>query len=67
MQKVEGLQDSLNAIRSDHVVAMGSVDAVRLANENTRADMTLLREQVSVMWKQIKRLESRVRDITGDP
>jgi hypothetical protein len=46
---------------------MGSVEAVRKANDNTRAHMTQMQEQMSVMWKQIKRLESRVRDITGDP
>jgi uncharacterized coiled-coil DUF342 family protein len=67
MEKVEGVQNSLTAIRDDIAVNIGSVDAARKANDNTRSDVTQMREQMSVMWRQIKQLESRVRDITGDP
>ena len=43
---------------------MGGVDAVRWANDNTRVDMKQIHEQVSVMWKQIKVLEAKVRGLT---
>ena len=67
MEKVEGLQDSLMDIRSDIVVNYGASNAALKANDNTREQLTLLREQVNAMYQQIKRLESRVRDITGNP
>jgi hypothetical protein len=46
---------------------MGGVDAARLAKDSTREDMKQMREQVSVMWKQIKALEAKARAITGEP
>jgi chromosome segregation ATPase len=67
MEKVAELQSSVTAIRDDIAVNMGGVDAARQANDNTRADVTQMREQMSVMWKQIKTLEARVRGITGEP
>jgi hypothetical protein len=67
MGRVAELQASVTAIRDDIAVNMGGVDAVRQANDNTRADVIQMREQMSVMWKQIKTLEARVRGITGDP
>jgi hypothetical protein len=67
MGRVAELQASVTAIRDDITVNMGRVDAVRQANDNTRADLVQMREQMSVMWKQIKTLEARVRGITGDP
>jgi hypothetical protein len=33
----------------------------------TRTDTRLLSEQVATMERQIRRLEARVREITGDP
>jgi chromosome segregation ATPase len=67
MGRMAELQASVTAIRDDIAVNMGGVDAVRQANDNTRADLVQMREQMSVMWKQIKTLEARVRGITGDP
>lgn len=63
----ERILNQITLIRDDIAVNMGGVDAARQANDNTRADVTQIREQMSVMWKQIKQLESRVRDITGEP
>jgi methyl-accepting chemotaxis protein len=67
MEKVADLQASVTAIRDDIAVNMGGVDAMRKANDTTRADMIQMREQMSVMWKQIKALEAQVRGITGAP
>jgi stress response protein YsnF len=46
---------------------MGAVDAVQRANDNTREMVRLQGEQLSVMWRQIKALEAKVREIRGDP
>lgn len=54
-------------IRDDIAVNMDGVDAARQANDNTRADVTQMREQMSVMWKQIKAPQAQVRGITGEP
>jgi chromosome segregation ATPase len=67
MDRVDRLENRITEIRDDIEVAMGSTDAAQRVNDNTRADLRTLGEQVGVMWKQIKRLESRVREITGDP
>jgi hypothetical protein len=37
------------------------------ANDNTRAQVRLQGEQLTIMFRQIKRLEEKVRNITGDP
>jgi hypothetical protein len=65
MDRVERLENRVTEVRDDIAVAMGSSDQVKRANENTRADLRSMQEQVSVMWKQIKRLETRVDSIEG--
>jgi hypothetical protein len=66
-EKLADVQASLTAVRDDIAVDMGGVDAARLVNDNTREGMKQMREQVSVMWKQVKALEAKVRGITGEP
>ncbi len=51
----------------DISVNIGAVDAVHRANDNTRDLVRQQGEQMSVMWRQLKTLEARVRGITGDP
>jgi len=67
IERIDRLQDQITAIRDDISVNIGAADTVRRANDNTRADLRTLNEQVNIMWRQIKTLEARVRDITGDP
>ena len=67
MDRMDRLQDQLTDMRNDIAVNFGTADAAHRANDNTREQLSLLREQVSVMYQQIKRLEARVREITGDP
>ena len=45
---------------------MGRADAATRANDNTREELRGLNDQVSMMWRQMKRLEAKVRD-TGEP
>jgi hypothetical protein len=44
---------------------MGAVDAARLVNDNTRDDVKQMREQMSVMWRQLKAVQARVDEIDG--
>ncbi len=65
--KVVALRTDVTAIRDDIAVNMGAADAMQRANDNTRELVRLQGDQLSIMWKQIKTLEARVRDLTGDP
>jgi chromosome segregation ATPase len=67
MERVERLEDAVNKIRDDIAVNMGAAEAVERANENTRADLRTLQEQMWIMWKQIKQLQTEMREVRGDP
>jgi chromosome segregation ATPase len=67
MDRIDRLQDRITEVRDDIGVAMGSADAMQRANDNTRELVRLQGEQMSIMFRQIKRLEDKVRTITGDP
>jgi methyl-accepting chemotaxis protein len=67
MGRVERLEDAVNRIRNDIAVNMGTVEQVERANQNTHADVRALQEQMSIMWKQIKQLQSEMREVRGDP
>ncbi|WP_428485950.1 hypothetical protein [Rhodopila sp.] len=67
MARMDRLQDGLTAIRDDIGVNMGAADAMQRANDNTRELVRLQGEQMSVMWRQLKNLQAKVREITGEP
>jgi predicted nucleic acid-binding Zn-ribbon protein len=66
MARMDRLQNTLTLVQDDITVNMGAADAAFRVNENTREDVRALREQVSVMWRQLKTVEAKVRQITGD-
>jgi len=66
MDRIDRLQDRVTEVRDDIGVAMGSADAMQRANDNTRELVRLQGEQLTIMFRQIKRLEEKVRNITGD-
>ena len=63
--KLEKIENELTAIRDDIGVNMGRADAVERSNENIRADVRSMQEQMTVHWRQIKRLETNVRELKG--
>jgi chromosome segregation ATPase len=67
MERVDRLESAVTLIRDDIAVNIGAAEAVERARENTRADVRTLGRQVSVMWKQIKQLQSEMREVHGDP
>ena len=65
--RMDRLQDALTAIR-DHVdMTICRVDAAFRASPSARGDVRGLEQQVGIMCRQIRRLEDRVREISGDP
>jgi methyl-accepting chemotaxis protein len=67
MQRIDRLQNTVTAIRDDVAVNLGAADAAQRANDNTRELVRSQGEQLNVMWRQLKALEAKVREITGDP
>jgi len=67
MARMDRLENSLTDIRNDIVVNLGGVDAVKRVHDNTREELRLMGDQMSMLFKKIQRLETRVREITGDP
>ena len=67
MERMDRLQNSLTDIRNDISANFGSADAVKRANDNTREELRALGDVVSALYRKINSLETRVREITGDP
>ena len=65
MERIDRLQNTVTSTRDDITVNMGAVDAARLVNDNTRDDVKQMREQMSVMWRQLKAVQARVDEIDG--
>ena len=65
MERIDRLQNAVTAIQDDIAVNMGAVDSARQANDNTREDLKQMREQMSVMWRQLKAVQVRVDEISG--
>ncbi len=67
MARLDRLQDALTAQRDADLVNYGAVERVeriaRAASEETRA----LAEQVGAMVRQIRRLETDMREVKGTP
>jgi peptidoglycan hydrolase CwlO-like protein len=61
MGKLAEVRSDLTGMRDDISVNMGAVDMARQVNDNTRADVTQMREQISVMWKQLKQAQDDIR------
>jgi regulator of replication initiation timing len=66
MERMDRLDNQVTGIRDDIIVNMGRVDHVDEALINTRGDVQHLFREMSVMWRQVKRLQSEVRDIRGE-
>ena len=63
MGKLEKIENELSAIRDDIGVNMGRADAVDRSNERIRADVRSMHDQLVIHWRQIKRLETEVREL----
>lgn len=67
MGRMDRLQDALTGIRDDIATNYGASDAAQRANENTRAEVRTLGETVSILVRQVRQLDAKVRELRGDP
>lgn len=67
MARMDRLQNEATAIRDDITVNMATAQRAHEAADNTRAELRLLGEEVTGLYRKLTRLEARVREITGDP
>src|SRR4051794_10470425 len=65
MARMDRLENINTAIRDDISVNFGAVDAVRRANDNTREELRALSDVVSLMHRQINRLQTEVEQLKG--
>ncbi|WP_146101534.1 hypothetical protein [Rhodopila globiformis] len=65
MARMDRREDMNTKIRDDIAVNFGTADAVRRANDNTREELRALSEVVSLMHRQISRLQTEVEQMKG--
>jgi hypothetical protein len=46
---------------------MGTIDMARQVNDNTRAELRTLGEQVSVLYRRMLKIEAEIRGLKGEP
>jgi hypothetical protein len=67
MERMDRLQDAITAIRDDIGATMTGSERAQEAADHTRDELRLLGEQVTVMARQIQRLQTDVRQLKGEP
>jgi hypothetical protein len=61
------IMDKIESLHVDIGVNMGSVDMARKANDNTRDDVTQMRETLATMYRRMLGIEADIRELKGDP
>jgi predicted nucleic acid-binding Zn-ribbon protein len=64
--KFAEVKGEVSAIRDDIAVNIGSAEAAQRANDNTRADLRALGEQVQIIWKRMITIEADIRELKAD-
>ncbi len=67
MARMDRLGNALADIRDDIAVNFGAVDAVKRLNDNTREEVSALSSLLTDLVRKVRALETRVREIAGDP
>ncbi len=67
MARMDRLQDSITGIREDVSVIAGITDTVRRTSDNTRDEMRLTTDTVTILEKRVRNLMQQVRELRGDP
>jgi phage shock protein A len=71
VRAIERLEEGQDKLRIDVMARIDrlqdAVTSAQRANDNTREEVSALREQVMIMWRQVKLLEAQVRQIKGEP
>ena len=67
MERMDRFDNALTSIRDDITVNMARADRAHEAADNTRREVQLLGEQVNAMVRQIRRPQTDVRHLKGEP
>lgn len=67
MDRMDRLENALTGIRDDVVVNIGAADYIRTMHGNTREEVRLIGDHVARLFMQIKGIQARLRDISGEP
>jgi hypothetical protein len=65
MARMDRLEDMNTRTRDDIAVNFGTADAVRRANDNTREELRALSDVVSLIHRQISRLQTEIEQLKG--
>jgi hypothetical protein len=67
MDRIDRLQDTITTVRDEHAVNFGTAERAERIALNTREEVRAMGEQISAMVRQIRRLQSDIREIRGEP
>ena len=67
MARIDRVQDTLTTVRDDITVVMGRADQAHRAADNVRDELRALNEVVTGVIRQVRRLQSDVRELRGEP
>jgi chromosome segregation ATPase len=67
MGSLERLNNAVTGIRDDIAVNYYRAERAQTAADSTHDEQRQMGTEIAAMWRQIKRLESQVREIRGDP
>jgi methyl-accepting chemotaxis protein len=66
-QRLDRQQDALTSIRDDISVAMGRADYAADLTKNLRSEVQGLSDQLTAVVRQVRRLQTEMRELKGDP
>ncbi len=67
MGRIDRLQDKTTTMRDEDAVNFGAAERAERIALNTREEVRAMGEQISAMVRQIRRLQSDIREIRGEP
>ena len=66
MARIDRVQDTLTTVRDD-ITVVGRADQAHRAADNVRDELRALNEVVTGVIRQVRRLQSDVRELRGEP
>ena len=67
MARLDRVENTMTSVHDDLVVNLARTNRAHDAIEHTREELRAVNQEVTMMWRRIRRLETEVREIRGDP
>jgi hypothetical protein len=67
MDRIDRLQDTITTVRDEDAFNFGAAERAERIALDTREEVRAMGEQISAMVRQIRRLQSDIREIRGEP